>query len=247
VLRRATDAFTAQLLQLDQPSGYVYFQDGRRVLVAEARGLEAVTEIDPVEDPFVPFARTRMAAMADLPAQASIGRLTLYGGGLNSDPLATVLNDCRKRLTAFNDKQRFVRKSIVLDVATLARELSSALDARAQIATEFLESGLIADPHPGGPFRRLKVLVRPGRQEAGWVTGAHGTVTWTSEVAPANHVEVKIAGSADETGWQLGDFRHRFGLEDDELDTYSHSVLIGGLARLLGFADNRVRIELPSG
>jgi len=247
VLRRMADPFTTQVLRLEQANGYVYFRDGDSVLVAETRGHPAVIEISPVREPFAPFARTRMAAMADLPHDASIGRMTLYSGGLTKDPLATALDDCRKRLKAYNDQQRYARKSLLLDVPSLTRELSEVLDARAQVATAFLEEGLIADPHPEGPFRHLRLLIRPGKQQIGLVPGAHGTVTWTSEPAAANRVDVEVATSSEQAGWELEDFRLRFRLEGDELHTYSHSVLIGGLAKLLGFADNRVSIDLPNG
>jgi len=245
VLRREAEPFTAQVLRLEQPSGYVYFEDGSSVLVAETRGHDGVTEIPVVEEPFAPFARMRMATLADLPHDASIGRMTLYSGGLTQDPLATALNDWRKRLKTFNDQQRYARKSLLLDESTVTRELSDALDARARIAMAFAEEGLIAETHPEGPFRHLRLLIRPGKQEDGWVPGAHGTISWAAEPAAVNRVDVEIDAS-DNSGWDTEYFQQRFGLEG-QLESYSHGVLIGGLANLLGYDDSRIWIDLPGG
>lgn len=245
VLRRTIDPFTARVLNLDAPTGYVYFVEGRSVFVAEVRGYEHVIEIPSLAEPFAPFTRTRISSMAELPHDASIGRMTLHSGGIVNDYLTTTLNDARKRLKAFNDNQRFARKMVRLDSGSLSQELMDALDARARIAQSLTEEGLIAEPDPEGPYRHVRALIRPGVQRAGWVPGANGSITWSSMPADANAVEVEISSTSADSGWQQEDFRQRFGIEG-ELRSYSHSVLIGGLARLLGFSDTRISLEIPS-
>ena len=241
----ATD-IELDILDLDSPKGYVFFEEEKRCVVVEVVGLDEVREIEPLSEMSRPFARVRIADAAGLSHEQRIGKIVEHYGSRLVDPVAALLDEACKTMRSFNSQQRYPKDILELSQAALQEAIMKALNERTNVAKEFLRAGLIADGDMSKLHSHLRVLVYPGKERDGWVAGAQGAITWSSEPAQDNRVDLTIADAKVPPRWSEEDFERSFRLSDGRPFCGTHSTLISGIESLLSFDSGSVRLVMPN-